>query len=78
MKIYKKIMSIVSLIVATICLIVFYVFAIEFVVECADELGFADIWIHLISIAFTCLYFITGLIPISITYIVWKDKKGSD
>lgn len=78
MKKFKKIMSIVSLIVAMICLIVFYVFAYKLVVEFADELGFADVWIHLISIAFTCLYFIAGLIPISITYIVWKDKKGDE
>jgi hypothetical protein len=78
MKIYKKIMSIVSLIVAMICLIVFYVFALQLVLELADELGFTDIWFHLISIAFTCLYFIAGLIPISITYIVWKDKKGDE
>ena len=75
MKIYKKIMSIVSLIVAMICLIVFYVFASQLVLELADELGFTDIWLYLICVAFAILYSITGVIPISIAYNVWEDKK---
>jgi hypothetical protein len=75
MKIYKKIMSIVSLIVVVICLIVFSVFALQLVLELADELGFTDIWLYLICVAFAILYSITGMIPISIAYNVWKDKK---
>lgn len=75
MKIYKKIMSIVSLIVVVICLIVFSVFALQLVLELADELGFTDIWLYLICVAFAILYFTTGVIPLTIVYCVWGDEK---